>query len=249
MAVTTRAAPREQVAILGIGVDRVGMDEAMRRIEEFVLSGEPHVVVTADSSGLYLAQQDSDLRGIYVSADLVTPDSEGVLWAAKRAGKALPERVSGVDLVDRICARSAELGWRVYFLGAAPGVADEAARALMLRHPGCQIVGSHDGYFSEGAEDSVVREIAEAKPDVLLVAMGIPRQEKFISATRDRIRAGVAMGVGGSFDVYAGRTKRAPLWVQRAHLEWLWRTVGNPRKLKKAMTLPKFAWRVLRSKP
>jgi N-acetylglucosaminyldiphosphoundecaprenol N-acetyl-beta-D-mannosaminyltransferase len=150
-------------------------------------------------------------------------------------------------LVDRICALSADKGYRIFFLGAAPGVAELAAEKLRLKHPGCNIVGARHGYFPTESDTVVATEVAQSKPDFLLVAMGIPRQEKFIRATQDLIQAPVAMGVGGSFDVFSGKVKRAPRVFQAMKIEWLWRLLLNPKKIAKAKNLPIFAWRVLRA--
>ncbi|MHB8635056.1 MAG: WecB/TagA/CpsF family glycosyltransferase [Fimbriimonadaceae bacterium] len=246
----TRVQPlvHDTVSILGVPVDRVTMDTAIARIETFIESGSPHFVVTADSSGLYAQLKDDCFRAALANADLVTPDSFGVVWAAKRLGKPVAGRVSGVELVDRLCARSAEKGYRIFILGAAPGIGEMAAERLRLRYPGCNIVGTRHGFFPAEDDLIVAEEVAESKPDILFVAMGIPRQEKFIVATMDVIRAKVAIGVGGSFDVFSGKTARAPQFVQRANLEWLWRLAMNPRKYSKAAMLPRFAWLVLRSK-
>lgn len=237
---------RETVEILGARVDCVTMDQAIARIEAFIESKVPHIVVTADSSGLVIAQSDPAFREILRAADLVTPDSAGVLWAAKRKHANISGRVSGVDIVARVCAMSADKGYRIFLLGAAPGVAEVAAEKLRLTYPGCNIVGTRNGFFPPESDEVVAREVAETKPDVLFVAMGIPRQEKFIAATKEIIRAPVAIGVGGSLDVFSGRAKRAPKLIQKLNLEWLWRTLLNPRKFGKAKTLPVFAWRVLR---
>jgi N-acetylglucosaminyldiphosphoundecaprenol N-acetyl-beta-D-mannosaminyltransferase len=247
MSTRVHPVPHDTVSILGIPVDRVTMDQAMDRIEGFIASGKPHFVVTADSSGLYGQIKDESFRAALERADLITPDSFGVVWAAKRLGKPVAGRVSGVELVDRLCARSAEKGYRIFILGAAPGVAEMAAERLRLRYPGCNIVGTRHGFFPAEDDRIVAEEVAMAKPDVLFVAMGIPRQEIFIVSTMDIIRAKVAIGVGGSFDVFSGKTKRAPVIVQRMNLEWLWRLVMNPRKFSKAATLPRFAWRVIRT--
>jgi N-acetylglucosaminyldiphosphoundecaprenol N-acetyl-beta-D-mannosaminyltransferase len=246
MALATAARDAERVEILGVGVDCVDMGLAMARIEEFIRSKQPHLVATADSSGLVIAQSDPEFMAILKKADLVTPDSAGILWAAKRKGRKLKERVSGVDIVARLCARSADAGYRIFLLGSAPGVAETAAEKLRLRFPGCNIVGARHGYFPADSDAVVAAEVAEAKPDVLFVAMGIPRQEKFIAATMEIIRAPVAMGVGGSLDVFSGKAKRAPKIIQKLCLEWLWRVLLNPKKFGKVKTLPKFAWLVLR---
>lgn len=240
--------PRDRVGILGAPVDRVSMEDAVKILGGFIESRLPHVVVTADSSGLVEAQSDLEFAEILHQADLVTPDSTGVLWAAKRKALPIAERVSGVDLVDRLCAMSADKGFKLFFLGAAPGIAEMASERLRLRHPGCNVVGTRHGYFPQDSDELVAKEIAELKPDVLLVAMGIPRQEKFIWRTRHIIGAPVAMGVGGSFDVLSGRVRRAPKLLQRLSMEWLWRLAMNPKKWKKARALPRFVWLVLKGK-
>ena len=237
----------DPVDILGLPVDRLDMAQTLATLEMFVASQKPHLVVTADAAGIVQAQSDPEWNSIFRSADLRTPDSVGVIWAAKRKGKPIAERVSGVDLVDRICALSADKGYRIFFLGAAPGVAELAAEKLRLKHPGCNIVGARHGYFPTESDTVVATEVAQSKPDFLLVAMGIPRQEKFIRATQDLIQAPVAMGVGGSFDVYSGKVKRAPRVFQAMKIEWLWRLLLNPKKIAKAKNLPIFAWRVLRA--
>jgi N-acetylglucosaminyldiphosphoundecaprenol N-acetyl-beta-D-mannosaminyltransferase len=223
------------------------MAEALARIAEFVASGEPHFVATADASMIVDANLDPTFGDLLRSADMVTPDSSGVLWAAKKLGQPLTEKVSGVDLVDRLCAQSAEKGYRIFFLGAGHGIAELAAEKMRLAHPGCNIVGARHGFFPADDDELVAREVAEANPDVLFVAMGIPRQEKFIARTRDIIRARVAIGVGGSLDVHSGRTKRAPVVFQKLKVEWLWRLFLNPSKWRKTMKLPKFMLMVLRS--
>jgi N-acetylglucosaminyldiphosphoundecaprenol N-acetyl-beta-D-mannosaminyltransferase len=223
------------------------MEETIEAIDRFIREGGPHHVVTLDSSMCVMAERDSELRQIVECAELVTPDSVGILWACRRLGYPLPERVSGVEIVERLCAASPERGYRLYFLGAAPGVAERAAARMQARYPGCHIVGARDGYFREREEIGVVREIATARPDILCVAMGIPKQEKWIARYRAVLGVPVLIGVGGTFDVFSGKVKRAPDWVQRLNLEWLYRFAHNPRKIRKVMTLPRFVWMTLRA--
>lgn len=234
--------------VLGTAVDCVTMEDAIARIEQMIVDRVPSLVFTADASGLAMAQDDPAFRDIIRQAALITPDSAGVVWAMKRAGHTSQSRVSGVDLLDRLCERSADHGYRIYFLGAAPGVAELAAERMRLRHPGCNIVGARHGYFPAESDEVVAQEVAKAKPDILFVAMGMPRQERFILQTQSIIRAPVAIGVGGSFDVFSGRVKRAPKVIQKMKLEWLWRLLLNPKKISKAKYLPKFVWRVWKSK-
>lgn len=241
-------ATRRTVSILGLPVDVATFGESIARIEGFIAAKTPHMVVTADAAGLVQAQDDREHRTIIESADLVTPDSVGVLWAAKRLGTILPERVSGVDLAEKLFALSAEKGYRIYLLGAAPGIAELAAEKMRLKYPGCNIVGARHGFFPAESDQIVAAEVAAAQPDVLLVAMGIPRQEKFIRGTQSIIRAGVAMGVGGTFDVLSGTIKRSPAVMQKLRLEWLWRILKDPKKIKKSALLPRFVMMVLRQK-
>jgi len=241
------AKPGNRVEILGVPVDQIDMSATLGRLDAFLETHSPHIIATADAAGIVQAQSDPEFMHILKTADLVTPDSIGVLWAAKKAGKPIKERVSGVDLCDKLCAMSADKGWRIYLLGASPGVADLAAEKLRLKHPGCNIVGARHGYFPSESDEIVAQEVAATKPDILLVAMGIPRQEKFIKKTQSIINASVAMGVGGSLDVFSGKAKRAPKVFQKLKLEWLWRLILNPSKISKAKFLPKFVRLVLKS--
>ena len=238
--------PVPTVDLLGMRVSRVDRRQAMDVLLEFIKSGEPHLIVTADASGHVIASKDSEFLRIVNSADLITPDSTGSLWAARKLGVPLTERVSGVELAEALCAESARRGFGVYFFGAAPGVAEDAAETMRERYPGCRIVGTAHGYIRTPEEEAaVVRDIEEKRPAVLLVAMGIPKQEKWIRKYLDRLRVPVCMGVGGTFDVFSGRVNRAPLWMQRRGLEWLYRLIKNPSKYAKVATLPVFVLRVL----
>jgi len=243
----TTEAEIPSVEILGIPVHRVTMVQTLDILDQFVKSGQPHFVITADASGAVQAQSDAEFRALFDRADLVTPDSAGILWASKRYGKPLTERVSGVEIVEHICRASATGGYRIYFLGAAPGVAESAAEAMRKRYPGCQIIGTRDGFFKPEKEAKIANEIAALAPDFLFVAMGIPRQEKFILSTQPVIRAGVAMGVGGTFDVFSGNVKRAPKPMQNLRLEWLWRLAQNPKKMDKVKLLPQFVSLVMKA--
>lgn len=239
------AAGRDVVELLGVPVHRTDVASALGRIARFVEEGAPHQVVTPDSSAVVRAQQDPEYMGILQSADLVTPDGAGLVWMAKVMGLPLWERVSGVDLMDHICELAAEKGYSVYLVGAAPGVAEAAAEKLNERHPGLTVAGVMHGYFGDNEEGEVVARIAAAKPDILFVALGVPRQEKWIRRHLDELGVPVAIGVGGSFDVISGRLKRAPLWMQRWGLEWLWRALREPSRLPRLLALPRFVWMAL----
>lgn len=233
------------VTVLGVKIHRVDMQAAMGLIRRFALGNSPRIVVTADASAVSLAQRDRDFLNLVNSADLVTPDGAGILWAARRLGKPLIERVSGVDICRELCKIAAEEGFSVYLLGAAPGVAEKAARNLAAEFPGLIIAGTHDGYFSEQESPKIAQQIRESGAKALFVAMGIPKQEKWIREHVERTGVGVAIGVGGSFDVFSGNVRRAPVWMQKHGLEWLFRLITNPRKISKVAELPRFAWAVL----
>jgi N-acetylglucosaminyldiphosphoundecaprenol N-acetyl-beta-D-mannosaminyltransferase len=228
------------VEILGLPVHNVDMTGALSAIREFVKQGSPHHIVTADASMLVMAQEDTELREVIKGADLVTPDSIGVLWAAGRKKQSLIERVSGVEIAERVCAESAVQDYRVFFLGAAPGVADAAAAKMREKYPGACIVGTRDGFFGPEQDRSVVEEIAAARANILFVAMGIPKQEKWIQRYRKQLGCAVLVGVGGTFDVLSGQVRRAPRMMQVLRLEWLWRVLSNPKKISKVMLLPRF---------
>ena len=186
------------VRILDLPIHRLDMNSALNRMDAFIAAGTPHHIITADASMLVMAQDDPELHAIVANAELVTPDSAGVLWAAKRQNRPLTERVSGVEIVEKLCARSAQNGCRLYFFGAAPGVAQQAADRMTAKYPGCLVVGTRDGFFQPSDVPAIVAAIKETRPDVLCVALGIPKQEKWIHANREALGVPVLIGVGGT---------------------------------------------------
>jgi N-acetylglucosaminyldiphosphoundecaprenol N-acetyl-beta-D-mannosaminyltransferase len=177
----------------------------------------------------------------------VVADGIGVVWASRRVGCPLPERVPGIELMEALCARAEAEGWAVFLLGGLPGVAEQAALALSRRWPRLRVAGTHHGYFSE--DGPVVEQVARSGAQVLFCGLGSPRQELWLARNLARLGVQLAMGVGGSLDVLAGRTPRAPLWLRRLHLEWLYRLLREPRRWRRQLALPRFAWLVLRSRP
>ena len=238
------------IQIHGFRVDCVTMDDALSLCEKFIAEGGPHHIVTADASMVMTARENSEFNEIAGKAALVTPDGAGILWASKKLGTPVPAKVSGVELSERLVALSGEKGWRVYFLGAGPGVAEAAAQKMREKYAGANIVGVRDGYFKADDEEAVIAEVSAAKPDILLVALGIPRQEKLIDRYKDRLGAKVLIGVGGTLDVFSGTVKRAPVWMQKVGLEWFWRVASNPNaaRFKKLAVLPRFALLTLKSR-
>jgi len=239
----------DSVRVLGLRVDQLSMTDTLDRIETFIKErNTPRHLVTADASMVVTARQDPELAKIVNAADLVTADGAGILWHGRFLKQPIANKVSGVDLVSEVCRLSAKHGYRVYFLGAAPGVAEEAAENLRAKYPGAQIVGTHDGYFSADQDERVVEEIRTLKPDVLFVAFGIPKQEKWIDRHKAALGVPVSAGIGGSFDVYSGRVKRAPLIMQKHGWEWLYRLWSNPKKIAKVKSLPTFALLTIRER-
>lgn len=230
--------------ILGIRIDEVDMAAALdfiaAAISNYPQDGRLRQVITLNPEGIYLAQQNADFAALAEAADLVTADGTGVLWAAQKLGQPLPERVTGIDLLQQLCARAAREGWSVYLLGAQPGVAEEAAAKLGQAYTGLRVAGTHHGYFRGEDVLPVIRQINAAAPQILFVALGMPAQERFIAAYSGQIQAAVAIGVGGSLDVLAGRVKRAPRLMRRLRLEWLWRLLRQPSRLPRMLAIPKF---------
>lgn len=241
----------ERVPVLGVGFDPLTVKEATARILAFVEAGRPRLVVTPNPEIVYAAQFDPELMQLLRQADLVTADGTGIVWAARQVGRPVPERVTGIELAEDVMAEAAHSGYRLFFLGAKPGVAAEAAERLTARIPGLNIVGTHDGYFTAADEPAVLAEIAAARPHILFVGLGSPKQEKWCRAHQAELGVPVAMGLGGCFDVWAGRLTRAPLLFQRLHLEWLHRLGREPRRFWRMLALPKFVLAVRRhgSKP
>ena len=240
-----RETGEERVDVLGVPIARIDMDGALRQVDGFIEARSPHMIVTSDTPGLVRAHDDPEFQAIVRAADMVTADGRGVVWMARVLGLPVKERVSGVDLVERMCERAAQRGYSVYLLGAEPGVAEEAARVLESRYPGLRVAGTHHGYFTHEEEPAVVAAIAQARPDILLVAFGAPKQEKWIRQHQAAIQAPVAIGVGGTLDVIAGRVRRAPRWMQRAGLEWLYRVLREPKRLPRLIALPRLVWMTL----
>ena len=236
---------RNRIDVLGVGVDVVTSRQALERVEEFIRKASPpSLVATANAEMVMIAQQDAELFQILNSAELVLADGAGVVWAAGRLGSGVPERVAGYDLTQDLLRLSAEKGYRVYWLGAAPGVAAAAAARAAALNPGLITVGIHDGYFQPADDAGIIDLVKTARPDILLCALGVPKQEKWLSKYREVLQVPVTIGVGGTFDVMAGNVKRAPLWMQRSGLEWSYRLLRQPSRLFRMMALPRFVLKV-----
>jgi N-acetylglucosaminyldiphosphoundecaprenol N-acetyl-beta-D-mannosaminyltransferase len=240
-----------RLTLLGIPVHDVTYAETLAAIEAFVEQGGPHQICTANPEFVMAAQRDPEFASILRQADLVLPDGIGLLWASRwrkwigRSPLALRERVAGSTLTWRLAETAALRGWRIYFLGAAEGVAARAAEVLRERNPGLVVAGAHAGSPRPEEEAEIVERVRAAKPQVLLVAYGAPQQDKWIARNAARLGAPVMMGVGGSLDFIAGVAVRAPGWVQALGLEWLHRLLKQPWRWRRMLALPQFAFRIL----
>jgi N-acetylglucosaminyldiphosphoundecaprenol N-acetyl-beta-D-mannosaminyltransferase len=230
----------DRIEILGTGFDAVDLEEATRRVVSLAASPGPHLVVTANVEMVMLARRAPDVRRILRSASLVVADGVGVVWGSRQLGRPLPARVPGIELAERLCREAAARGWRVYLLGGASGVAHAAAARLRVRYPGIAIAGHASGYFGAEEEGSVIAAIRDAAPRVLLAGLGFPRQERWLARNLTALAAPVAMGVGGTLDVWAGRARRAPRLWQTLGLEWCYRLIREPWRLPRQLAIPHF---------
>ncbi len=230
---------------MGAPIHDVTMAETLALIAQWIDAGGVHQIATVNPEFLMKARRDPDFRATLQRAALCIPDGIGVLWAARMRGKKLRERVAGSDLVPLLSAEAARQGWRVFYLGAAPGVAEKAAAILAARHPGLNVVGCYAGSPAPEEEDDIVARVRAAQANILLVAYGAPKQDLWLDRNLARTGAAVGIGVGGSFDFIAGVSRRAPRWIQRLGLEWLDRLVREPWRWRRQLALPHFAWLVL----
>ena len=237
--------PNRRRAVLGVRVDDVSWPEALDAIDTMIAhrssTGRRHLVVTPNPEIVVQAREDEALRGLIAAADLVLCDGVGLRWAGGRLGQPLRAVIPGSELSRRLAARHAQIGGRWFLLGAAEGVAERAATALVEERPGLVIVGAHDGSPARD-EDAATRErIKAAGPiDVLLVAYGTPAQEMWIARNLPHLDVAVAIGVGGTLDFLAGEVPWPPAWVERSGLIWLWRLLREPRRWRRQLRLLRF---------
>jgi len=234
------------IPILGIPVHAVTMDATLALVEGYMAAPRLHQIATVNPEFVMAAQDDAEFRRVLTGADLCLPDGVGLLYAARRAGRRLPERVPGSELVYRLAERAAARGWPLFLLGAAPGVAEAAAEILGDRYPSLRVAGTYAGSPDPAEDDALVARVNASGAALLYVAYGAPRQDKWIARNRDALTSvRVAIGVGGSLDFVTGRAIRAPQWAQRLGLEWLHRLVKEPWRWRRMLALPRFGWRVM----
>lgn len=238
----------ERVEILGVQVDAVTMAQAVERVAELIAAGKPSMVATANAEMLLRATHDDELRTILNAAKLVVADGAGTVWAAHHLGREMPERVAGADLVLELMKIAPAKSWKIFLFGSAPGIAEKAKAKAESLCPGIEIVGTRNGYFTAADEPEIIAQIKKSRPDILLAALGVPKQEKWLFTHMNELNVPVSIGVGGTLDVMAGAVKRAPLWMQRAKLEWLFRAMLQPSRAGRLIALPKFVWKVHQQK-
>ncbi len=232
--------------VLGVFYDNVTMEEALSLAQKLLENGPPAYCVTPNAEIAYDALKNEPLRALINAAGLVLPDGAGVVLASKLVRKPLKQKVAGFDFAMALLAYLAETGKRLYLLGAKPGIADIAAEKLRERYPALCICGTADGYFKEDAQ--VLQKLREANPDVVFVCLGSPKQEFFMQKYLAESGAGLMIGLGGTLDVVAGTLKRAPKWMQKLQLEWLYRLLCEPRRFGRMLRLPKYVFAALKKR-
>lgn len=235
-----------KISVLGVEYDNVTMDEAVARGRQLLLGTQCAYCVTPNAEMAYDALHDESFRQVLNGASLVLPDGAGVVLGAKILKTPLKQKVAGIEFAQNMLPVYEELGSRLYLLGSKPGVAEQAAAKMKEKHPGLIICGMADGYFTD--ETAVVAQINAAAADVVYVCLGAPKQELFMARHCQTLRARLLVGLGGTLDGIAGNVKRAPRWMIRLQLEWLYRLIREPRRLGRMMRLPKFVLAACRAR-
>ncbi len=239
-----------RITVLDTPMDAWTMAQTIAEVERRIEAGQltQHVVVNV--AKLVQLRRDPRLRKSVIESDIINIDGMGVVWGARLLGQPVPERVAGIDLFRQLLARAEQRGWGVYFLGAQQRVLDEMIAQVRAELPRLEISGARNGYFAQAEQEGIVDAIRDSGATLLFVAMSTPQKENFIDQWSDRLGVRFVMGVGGSFDVIAGATQRAPAWVQRVGFEWLYRTLQEPRRMlpRYLDTNTRFAGLVLRER-
>lgn len=244
----------KRISILGVQIDDLKFDEALCLIEDGINKTARLAVTTPNVHHIILLQKDDEFRKVYRDAYLSLPDGMPLIWASRFLGTPLKERISGADLFPKLCDIAARKGYRLFFLGGREGAASGAARILKERYPEIKITGYYCpplGFENNPAEnEKIVKMIRDASPDILFVGLGAPKQEKWIYKHKDACGVPVSIGVGVTFEFIGGMVKRAPLWMQKSGLEWLWRLAMEPGRLWKRYLIDdmRFFWLVLKQK-
>lgn len=238
-----------KVNILGVLIDNLTLGQTLEKLEGYLESARKHYIVTPNPEMVVMSQRDLEFQKILNVADIAIPDGFGLIWAAKILGLDLSCRVAGTDLVEKVCQKSAAKGFSIFFLGAEKGVAERAKKRLEAKYPGVKIVGTLSGNPGPAADyqtQTIVNQYGQI--DFLMVAFGAPNQEKWIQRNLGKLKAKIAIGVGGALDYLSGDKKRAPLWIRKMGFEWFFRLLSEPWRFKRQLRLPYFAFLVLKEK-
>lgn len=238
----------KRIRILDVPVDMVTSQEALEKFKGFLETDGCDLIVTPNSEIVVNAGKNPDLKYAIEHAKLVIPDGIGIVYASRILGQPLSERVTGIDFLGKALEYMATAGKTAFLFGSKPGIAQRAGEKMMEAYPGLKIADTRNGYFKPEEEEEILRQINEAAPDLLCVALGSPKQELFVLKYRDRLKVKAAIGVGGSLDVWSGDLKRAPAFYRDHGLEWLYRLIQEPSRYKRMAALPLFMGRVLFSK-
>jgi N-acetylglucosaminyldiphosphoundecaprenol N-acetyl-beta-D-mannosaminyltransferase len=240
---------KDAANILGIPVTPFTMDEAVSYITSSVEDGKQLLTVTANAEIIMLAQNDERYKKLLINkADLILPDGAGTVWGGNHLGYHIPERVAGYDLFLRLLEEASTKNIKVFLFGGVPGIAEAAAIEGQKRFPGLKITGTHNGYFTDADVPAIIDEINKSEAQMLFAALGAPKQEYWLSEHAQELKPRLLMGLGGSFDVLAGKVKRAPQWMQEAKLEWLYRLLKQPSRFTRMLVLPQFVLKILTAK-
>lgn len=237
--------PTPALRVLGIPIHDATYSETLDWIGLWIAEGEPHQIATVNPEFVMAARRDQDFCMVLEEASLCLPDGVGITLAARYQGHRLRERVAGVDLVEKLASRAAQKGWRLFLLGAGPGIAERTAEVLSSRNPGLKVCGTYGGSPALDEEEGIIQRVKDSRADILLVAYGAPAQDLWLARNLGRTGASVGIGIGGAFDYLTGVAQRAPEWVRRRGLEWLHRLLRQPWRWRRQLVLPHFALLVL----
>jgi len=241
----------QRKSLLGVPVDLWPPDEVISRMEESIHSPIPQTLFAVNPEKIMLSRKDQDLSLALKQADFLIPDGIGVIIGLKLIyGKRMARagRIAGVALMTSLLDSANRMKKKIFVFGASPEVNESVARIIPRQYPDLVLAGHRHGFMAEYPDEDLVQEINSLSVDILFVGLGSPKQEKWIQKNRNRLKVRICMGVGGSFDVLAGKISRAPRWMQKAGLEWLYRLVREPGRIRRQLALPRFAWALIKEK-
>lgn len=241
---------RDTITILGVPIDNVTLEDVGTITEKLIEESNKtcKMVFAPNVEFIMMAQKDRDFFNLLQESSLSTPDSIGVIIGAKLQKKAFKERIPGQSYFRKVVELSNEKGYSIYLLGGEPGIPEKTKENLEKLFPNVNIVGLHNGYFDKNVEKEIINEINSLQPNVLFVALGAPKQEKWIKEHRHELKVDIAAGQGGTYDYEAGKIKRAPVWIQKIGMEWFWRLLKEPTRIKRQLVLPVYLVKILFAK-